>query len=214
MDESERSLVRFSQLVMLAIAIGSIWVSIIGIAFSDDANNSDFAVLAIGGLLSASLAIGWIEVQSRGNDHQLRDVQDYMLGIGFFFATVGTVWGARFVIGLFEGGDFFGNTGEPGAWAPNENGIYVQTIAILAMMLVQYFILQRFKGETKFGWAVASYAPMIILMGAGMNIWLNWSDGVVSYGIGISTIALSIAAMQMALKSNNSINLIDNDEID
>ena len=63
MDESERSLVRFSQLVMLAIAIGSIWVSIIGIAFSDDANNSDFAVLAIGGLLSASLAIGWIEVQ-------------------------------------------------------------------------------------------------------------------------------------------------------
>ena len=208
MDESERSLVRFSQLVMLAIAIGSIWVSIIGIAFSDDANNSDFAVLAIGGLLSASLAIGWIEVQSRGNDHQLRDVQDYMLGIGFFFATVGTVWGARFVIGLFEGGDFFGNTGEPGAWAPNENGIYVQTIAILAMMLVQYFILQRFKGETKFGWAVASYAPMIILMGAGMNIWLNWSDGVVSYGIGISTIALSIAAMQMALKSNNSINLI------
>ncbi len=69
MDESERSLVRFSQLVMLAIAIGSIWVSIIGIAFSDDANNSDFAVLAIGGLLSASLAIGWIEVQSRGHDH-------------------------------------------------------------------------------------------------------------------------------------------------
>ena len=95
MDESERSLVRFSQLVMLAIAIGSIWISIIGIAFNDDANNSDFAVLAIGGLLSASLAIGWIEVQSRGNDHQLRDVQDYMLGIGFFFATVGTVWGAR-----------------------------------------------------------------------------------------------------------------------
>ena len=208
MDESERSLVRFSQLIMLAIAIGSIWVSILGIAFDDDANNSDFAILAIGGLLSASLAIGWIEVQSRGNDHQLRDVQDYMLGMGFFFATVGTVWGARFVIGLFEGGEFFGNTGEPGAWAPNENGIYVQTIAILAMMMAQYFILQRFKGETKFGWAVASYAPMIILVGAGMNIWLNWSDSVVSYGIGISTVVLSIASMQMALKSNNSTNLI------
>lgn len=208
MDESERSLVRFSQLVMLAIAIGSIWVSILGIAFNDDATNGDFAILAIGGLLSASLAIGWIEVQSRSNDHQLRDVQDYMLGIGFFFATVGTVWGARFAIGLFEGSEFFGDTGDPGAWAPNENGIYVQTIAILAMMLAQYFTLQRFKGETKFGWAVASYAPMIILMGAGMNIWLNWSDGVVSYGIGISTIILSIAAMQMALKSNNSINLI------
>ena len=28
-DESERSLVRFSQLIMLAIAIGAIWISII-----------------------------------------------------------------------------------------------------------------------------------------------------------------------------------------
>lgn len=207
-DESERSLVRFSQLIMLAIAIGAIWISIIGIAFDDSATNADFAVLAFGGLLSAGLAIGWIEVQSRGNDHQLRDVQDYMLGVGFFFATVGVVWGARFVIGLFEGGDFFGNSAGAGEWAPNENGIYVQTIAMLGMMAAQYALLHRFKGETKFGWAVASYAPMIVLIAAGMNIWLNWSDGVVSYGIGISTIVLSIAGMQMALKSNNSINMI------
>ena len=207
-DESERSLVRFSQLIMLAIAIGAIWISIIGIAFDDSATNADFAVLAFGGLLSAGLAIGWIEVQSRGNDHQLRDVQDYMLGVGFFFATVGVVWGARFVIGLFEGGDLFGNSAGPGEWAPNENGIYVQTMAMLGMMAAQYALLHRFKGETKFGWAVASYAPMIVLIAAGMNIWLNWSGGVVSYGIGISMIVLSIAAMQMALKSNNSINMI------
>ena len=50
-DESERSLVRFSQLIMLGIAIGAIWISIIGIAFDDSATNADFAVLAFGGLL-------------------------------------------------------------------------------------------------------------------------------------------------------------------
>ena len=108
-DDNERSLIRFSQVIMLCIALCAIWLSIYRIAFDEDATNNDFAVLFFGGMLSALIAIGWIEVQSRANDHQLRDVQDYMLGIGFFFSTVGAVWGARFMIGLFEDSGFFGN---------------------------------------------------------------------------------------------------------
>ncbi|MDE0858098.1 MAG: hypothetical protein OSA38_05975 [Candidatus Poseidoniaceae archaeon] len=207
-DDAERSLVRFSQIIMLGIAIAGIWFSIYNIAFSDEGtSNADFAVLFFGGMLSAGFAIGWIEAQSRVNDHQLRDVQDYMLGIGFFFATVGTVWGARFIIGLFESGAWFGQNTADDGWYPNGNGIYVQTAAILLLMMGQYKLLQRYKGQTTFGWAVASYAPMIVLLGAGMNIWLKWSGDVVSYEIGISLIVLSIAAMEMALRSNNSINL-------
>ncbi|MFB1004900.1 MAG: hypothetical protein QMC59_00270 [Candidatus Poseidoniaceae archaeon] len=207
-DDAERSLVRFSQIIMLGIAICGIWFSIYNIAFSSEGtSNADFAVLFFGGMLSAGFAIGWIEAQSRENDHQLRDVQDYMLGIGFFFATVGTVWGARFIIGLFESGAWFGQNTADDGWYPNGNGIYVQTAAILLLMMGQYKLLQRYKGQTTFGWAVASYAPMIVLLGAGMNIWLKWSGDVVSYEIGISLIVLSIAAMEMALRSNNSINL-------
>lgn len=207
-DDAERSLVRFSQIIMLAIAVAGIWLSIYRIAFDGgETTNEDFAVLFFGGMLSAAFAIGWIEAQSRANDHHLRDVQDYMLGIGFFFATVGTVWGARFIIGLFEGTDLFGSLSNEDGWHPNGNGVYVQTAALLLMMVAQYAILQRYKGQTKFGWAVASYGPMIVLLGAGMNIWLKWSGGVVSYEIGVSLIALSVAAMEMALRSNNSINL-------
>ena len=208
-DEAERSLIRFSQVIMLCIAIGAIWFSIFRIAFDEDASNNDFAVLFFGGMLSAVLAIGWIEAQSRSNDHQLRDVQDYMLGIGFFFSTVGTVWGARFIIGLFEESGQFGQQvlEDSGAWYPNGNGVYVQTFALLGLMVIQYRILQHFKGQTTFGWAIASYAPMVVLLGAGMNTWLRWSGGIVSYELGISLIVLSVASMEMALRSNNSINL-------
>ncbi len=208
-DDNERSLIRFSQVIMLCIALCAIWLSIYRIAFDEDATNNDFAVLFFGGMLSALIAIGWIEVQSRANDHQLRDVQDYMLGIGFFFSTVGAVWGARFMIGLFEDSGFFGSNVLEGTddWYPNGYGVYVQTIALLGVMMAQYRLLHHFKGQTSFGWAIASYAPMVVLLGAGMNTWLRWSGGVVSYELGISLIVLSVASMEMALRSNNSINL-------
>ena len=208
-DDNERSLIRFSQVIMLCIALCAIWLSIYRIAFDEDASNNDFAVLFFGGMLSALIAIGWIEVQSRANDHQLRDVQDYMLGIGFFFSTVGAVWGARFMIGLFEDSEFFGSNVLEGTddWYPNGYGVYVQTIALLSVMMVQYRLLHHFKGQTSFGWAIASYAPMVVLLGAGMNTWLRWSGGVVSYELGFSLIVLRVASMEMALRSNNSINL-------
>ena len=31
------------------------------------------------------------------------EVQNYMLGLGFFFAKVGTLWGARYLMGFATG---------------------------------------------------------------------------------------------------------------
>ena len=97
-SDSNRTLMKFSQLIMMCIALAAIWGGLFQIAFADDATNSDFLILFLGGFLSAGIAIGWIEAQSKKNDHVLFEVQDYMLGIGFFFATVGTIWGSRWLI--------------------------------------------------------------------------------------------------------------------
>ena len=51
-DDAERSLVRFSQIIMLGIAVAGIWLSIYRIAFDGgETTNEDFAVLFFGGCL-------------------------------------------------------------------------------------------------------------------------------------------------------------------
>ena len=87
MDEANRVLMKFSQLIMMCIALAAIWGGLYNIAFAEDATTSDFLVLFLGGFLSAGIAIGWIYAQSKKNDFVLYEVQDYMLGIGFFFVV-------------------------------------------------------------------------------------------------------------------------------
>ena len=103
MDQSNRALLKFSQLIMMGIALTAIWGGLFSIAFAEGATNNDFLIIFIGGLISAAITLGWIEVQSRKNDHVLYEVQDYMLGIGFFFATIGMIWGTRWLIGVVTG---------------------------------------------------------------------------------------------------------------
>ena len=224
-SDANRSLMKFSQLIMMCIALAAIWGGLFQIAFADDATNSDFLILFLGGFLSAGIAIGWIEAQSKKNDHVLYEVQDYMLGIGFFFATIGTVWGSRWLIGLVTGEgwtDLFGNTdefnaggwfnpGEEGGWVewhPNAKAIYVQTAAILALVFAEIQLLKRFKGATGFGRAVAAYAPILVLVGAGMGPWMTWTNNEISYEMGLSLILLCFAAMEMALRSNKALNFV------
>ena len=224
-SNANRSLMKFSQLIMMCIALAAIWGGLFQIAFAEDATNSDFLVLFLGGFVSASIAIGWIELQSKKNDHVLYEVQDYMLGIGFFFATIGTVWGSRWLIGVVTGEgwtDLFGNasefnaggwfrSGEEGGWVewhPNAKAIYVQTAAILALIFGEIQLLKRFKGATGFGRAVAAYAPILVLVGAGMGPWMTWTNNEISYEIGLSLILLCFAAMEMALRSNKALNFV------
>ena len=219
-SDSNRSLMKFSQLIMMCIALAAIWGGLYQIAFADDATNSDFLILFLGGFLSATIAIGWIEVQSKKNGHVLYEVQDYMLGIGFFFATIGTIWGSRWLIGFVTGQgwtELFGtaaefdagrllNTGEE--WHPNAKGIYVQTAAMLALIFGEVQLLKRFKGATGFGRAVAAYSPILVLVAAGMGPWMKWTENTISYEMGLSLILLCFAAMEMALRSNKALNFV------
>ena len=223
-SDSNRTLMKFSQLIMMCIALAAIWGGLFQIAFADDATNSDFLILFLGGFLSAGIAIGWIEAQSKKNDHVLYEVQDYMLGIGFFFATVGTIWGSRWLIGFVTGEgwtDIFGSqtqfnnmgwidesTGTWVDWHPNAKAIYVQTAAMLALIFAELQLLKRFKGATGFGRAVAAYAPILVLLAAGMGPWMKWTDNIISYEMGLSLILLCFAAMEMALRSNKALNFV------
>ena len=223
-SEANRSLMKFSQLIMMCIALAAIWGGLFQIAFAEDATNDDFLILFIGGFLSAGIAIGWIYAQSKKNDFVLYEVQDYMLGIGFFFATIGTIWGSRFLIGFVTGQgwtDLFGDaehfnaggwtdsvTGEFVEWHPNAKGIYVQTAAMLALIFAEVQLLKRFKGATGFGRAVAAYAPILVLVAAGMGPWMTWTENTISYEMGLSLILLCFAAMEMALRSNKALNFV------
>ena len=93
-------------------------------------------------------------------------------------------------------------------WHPNAKGIYVQTAAMLALIFAEIQLLKRFKGATGFGRAVAAYAPILVLVGAGMGPWMTWTDNTISYEMGLSLILLCFAAMEMALRSNKALNFV------
>ena len=147
-----------------------------------------------------------------------------MLGIGFFFATIGMIWGSRWIIGFITGEgwtEIFGTaaefnsgvlidatTGESVDWHPNAKAIYVQTAALLVLIFGEIQLLKRFKGSTGFGRAVAAYAPILVLVGAGMGPWMTWTENTISYEMGLSVILLSFAAMEMALRSNKALNFV------
>jgi len=208
--QGDVDLEKFAQLVMYVVALIAIWGGIFSIAFDDKATNSNFLLLFIGGLVSAAMAIAWIEMQSKRNAYQLMEVQNYMLGLGFFFATVGTLWGARYLMGFATGTlnlEIFGNPLDytnGTDWQPNENGIYAQVVAIMVLLYAEIKLLQRYKGATTFGWGVAIYGPLALMI-AGIGPWLDWSNHEVSYELGIAIIILSFASMEAALRSNKSM---------
>ena len=96
-------LMKLSQIIMLGIGFLSIWFGIFGIAYDEEATNENFLVIFVGGLASFAVTIALIEVQSKKNDYRLQDIQNYFLGVAFFFSTVGMLWGARFLMGYATG---------------------------------------------------------------------------------------------------------------
>ena len=118
-------------------------------------------VLFVGGLASFAVSVGLIELQSKKNQHRLYDIQNYFLGIAFFFSTVGVLWGTRYLMGLATGTlelDWFGNPAQytEKDWSPNANGIYAQTLTCLLLTYGHYRLLKRYSGDTSFGWGVAT----------------------------------------------------------
>ena len=212
LNRDDLLLMKLSQIVMMGIGFLSIWGGVFSVAFDEDATNQNFLVLFVGGLASFLVSIFLIEVQSKKNDYRLKDIQNYFLGIAFFFSTVGVLWGTRFMMGYATGTlelDWFGS---PDAytevdWSPNANGIYAQTATCLLLTFGHFLLLKRYSGDTSFGWGVATYAPMAVLI-AGVGPWIRWSENLVSWELGVAIVLISFVSMEMALRSNRALNFV------
>ena len=208
----DQFLMKMSQLVMMGIGFLAIWGGVFSVAFDDEATNQNFLILFVGGLASFLVAIGLIEIQSKKNGYHLYDIQNYFLGIAFFFSTVGVLWGTRYLMGFVTGTlelDWFGAPAlyTEQDWSPNANGIYAQTITCLLLTYGHYRLLKRYKGDTSFGWGVATYAPMAVLI-AGVGPWIRWSENVVSWELGLAIISITLVSMEMSLRSNKALNFV------
>ena len=181
------ALAKFAQLIMYGIATLAIWGGIFSIAFAENATNQNFLILGIGGILSAGMALTLVEMQRRKGGDGLHAVHDYLLGISFFFAAIGVLWGTRYLMGVFasQGFEWLLEPGIPYAdtdWSPSANGIYVQSIACTALVFFEYSYIKRLKGATSFGWAIITFTPLALLV-AGVGAWLSWSGDVVSWEV-------------------------------
>ena len=212
MSKDDMFLMKLSQIVMMGIGFLSIWGGVFSVAFDEEATNQNFLVLFVGGLASFAVSIVLIELQSKKNGYRLHDIQNYFLGIAFFFSTVGTLWGTRFLMGYATGAMELDWFGEPSSytdtdWSPNANGIYAQTVTCLLLTFGHYRLLRRYSGDTSFGWGVATYAPMAVLL-AGVGPWIRWSGNVVSWELGLAIVFICFVSMEMALRSNRALNFV------
>ena len=201
---------KFAQLILFGIAMIAIWAGLLSIAFGgDEQTQANFLVLGIGGLLSGSMAIGLVEFQRRKGGNELQNVHDYMLGVSFFFLAVGTLWGTRWLIGFLaeQGFDWLivaGTDPTSTEWIPSANAIYLQMTATLFLALAQTAYLMRLKGVTTFSWSVATFTPLVVAL-IGSSIWMNWSNDIVSWELGIAMISLTSLSMWLSLRANSGI---------
>ncbi len=207
----DNGLQKFAQLILFGIAMVAIWAGLLMIAFGgEETGQTEFLVLGFGGLLSGSLAISLVEFQRRKGGNELQNVHDYMLGVAFFFMAVGTLYGSRWMIGLLaeQGVDWLipADSTDPTItdWNPSANAIYVQMAATVSLALAQTFYLTRLKGVTTFGWSVTTFTPLVVAL-IGSSIWMEWSDNIVSWELGISMISLASLSMWLSLRANSGI---------
>ena len=203
---------KFAQLILYGISLTAIWGGILSIAFlSDSTTNENFLVLGFGGIISASMAIALVEWQRRRGGQEVQNIHGYIIGIGFFFSAVGVLYMTRLLISIAaeSGGSFSFLVDESRPWQqedwqPGAKAIYAQLSACILLGLGQYWYLRKLKGEITFGLAVNTLTPLAVVM-IGFGPWLDWSNQIVSYELGISIISLSALAMWLALRTNNGI---------
>ena len=206
----DSGLQKFAQLILFGIAMVAIWAGLLSIAFGgQETGQTEFLVLGFGGLLSGFLAISLVEFQRRKGGNELQNVHDYMLGVAFFFLAVGTLYGSRWVVGFFaeQGFEWLIPPGtDPTSidWNPSANAIYVQMAATISLALAQTIYLTRLKGITTFGWSVTTFTPLVVAL-IGSSIWMEWSNNIVSWELGISMIALASLSMWLSLRANSGI---------
>ena len=85
---------------------------------------------------------------------------------------------------------------------PSANAIYMQAGALALIVLGEYLLLKEYEGHTGFAWELLLFTTCPSF--GGSSNWMNWSDNVVSYEIGISMVFLSFISMEVAFRSNRS----------
>ena len=200
---------KFAQLILYGISLAAIWGGILSIAWDDSTTDQDFLVLGFGGIISAVMAIALVEWQRRRGGSEVQSIHGYIIGIGFFFSALGVLYSTRLLISIAaeRGLDFLIDDARPWAeqdWQPAAEAIYLQLAACILLALGQYWYLRKLKGEITFGLAVNTLTPLAVVM-IGFGPWLDWSNQVVSYELGISIISLSALSMWLALRTNNGI---------
>ena len=165
--------------------------------------------MGAGGIISAFMAIALVEWQRRRGGQEVQSVHGYIIGVGFFFSAIGVLYSMRWLISLAaESQEWFLTEGRMDPtlddWYPEAQAIYLQLAACILLALGQYWYLRKLKGEITFGLAVNTLTPLAVVM-IGFGPWLDWSNQVVSYELGISIISLSALSMWLALRTNNGI---------
>ena len=200
---------KFAQLILYGISLAAIWGGILSIAWDDSTTDQDFLVLGFGGIISAIMAIALVEWQRRRGGSEVQSIHGYIIGIGFFFSALGVLYSTRLLISIAaeSGIDFLIDDARPWSeqdWQPAAEAIYLQLSACILLALGQYWYLRKLKGEITFGLAVNTLTPLAVVM-IGFGPWLDWSNQVVSYELGVSIISLSALSMWLALRTNNGI---------
>mgnify|MGYP001159664800 CR=1 FL=1 len=206
---------KLGQLWLWGIALAAIWGGLFTIAFAEGDTNNRFAMLAVGGLLSASLFFTIVDLQRRKHGF-VTDLHDYMLAMSFFFAAAGLFWGIRYGVALLAefGIDYFIHPDRPftgmnsSDWTPSADTIYAQTAGAVLLAAMQWLYLKPMEADSRnmntVSWFVACITPFALLL-VGLGTWVDWSDGFVSYEIGISLVMLSAIAMLLSIESNNGL---------
>ena len=207
--EENIELQKFAQLILYGISLAAIWGGILSIAWSDSTSNEEFFVLGFGGIISAVMAIALVEWQRRKGGNLVHSIHGYIIGIGFFFSAIGVLYSMRLLISIAaeSGVDLFIDDTRPWQeedWQPAAQAIYLQLAGCVALALGQYWYLRKLNGEITFGLAVNTLTPLAVVM-IGFGPWLDWSNQIVSYELGISIISLSALSMWLALRTNNGI---------
>ena len=206
---------RLGQLWLWGIVLLAIWGGLFTIAFAQGDSNNRFALLGIGGMISALIFFAVVDLQRRRHG-MITDLHDYMLAMSFFFASIGLFWGIRYAVALSASADitYFVSPDRPftgmesTGWYPNANTIYAQAAAAALLAAMQWLYLKPMETDSRnmntVSWFVACVTPFALLL-VGLGPWVNWSEGYVSYEIGIAMVSLSAISMLLAVESNNGL---------
>jgi len=206
---------RLGQLWLWGVAILAIWSGLFTIAYSQGDSNNRFALLGLGGMISGLVFFVSVDMQWRKHG-VITDLHDYMMAMSFFFTAAGMFWGVRYAVALFSSVDFtyfihpdrpFTGMSSVG-WYPNANAIYAQAAAAALLAALQWLYLKPMQNDerntTTVSWFVVCITPFALLL-VGLGTWVDWSDGFVSYEIGVAMVTLSSIAMMLSVESNNNL---------